>query len=476
MWNNEPENEKQNQHFSPKILIYVVSFSISTLLLFLISLIFFKAFNQDLTKQCLENENNQMIILVNNLLETKTGTLQKNQVNCYDFALENKTNLKIQSSIPMLIITPKQEKIEINSQFEGLLSEVGKYTIILQTKEEKKDYQFSFMAKDQVTISDTNQINEAKYNVINPPYLIHDQQLQTIVNKIVKEANQRNLPTNVLSISLINLNSNNNQCCGYGFYQDYQPRYPASIVKLFWLTALFGRYEAGEIAPNLIPEKILIKMIQDSDNEAASEVLDVVTETNSGKELPPEKIKDWKFKREFVNRFFLNAGYTNHNISQKTFPIPYLKLNEPEGRDLQIRSENLKIDQSLENPIRNYTTTYNLARLLYEIRSDLAISKNYSDRIDQLLNRDLNPLVWKKIPFNAIEGFLGEYLPTDTIFSSKMGWTFNSRNDGAIIASPDGKIHYILVVFGDDAKYYEDKTFLPEISKFVYEEMSKLSK
>ena len=31
------------------------------------------------------------------------------------------------------------------------------------------------------------------------------------------------------------------------------------------------------------------------------------------------------------------AGYRNSNISQKTFPIPYLQINGPEGLDLQIR-------------------------------------------------------------------------------------------------------------------------------------------
>ncbi|EHJ09368.1 hypothetical protein CWATWH0003_B209 [Crocosphaera watsonii WH 0003] len=50
-----------------------------------------------------------------------------------------------------------------------------------------------------------------------------------------------------------------------------------------------------------------------------------------------------------------------------------------------------------------------------------------------------------------------------------MGWTFRNRNDAAIIASPDGKINYILVVFGDDPAYYEDKQFFPLLSKEVYQ-------
>ncbi len=54
-----------------------------------------------------------------------------------------------------------------------------------------------------------------------------------------------------------------------------------------------------------------------------------------------------------------------------------------------------------------------------------------------------------------------------------MGWTFSNRNDAAIIASPDGKVHYILVIFGDNPKFYEDKTFLPTMSEIVYQQMIK---
>ncbi len=52
-----------------------------------------------------------------------------------------------------------------------------------------------------------------------------------------------------------------------------------------------------------------------------------------------------------------------------------------------------------------------------------------------------------------------------------MGWTFSNRNDSAIIASPDQQVRYVLVIFGDDPKYYEDKSFFPTISKIVYQKM-----
>ncbi|MFM8298422.1 hypothetical protein [Microcystis sp. BLCC-F210] len=54
-----------------------------------------------------------------------------------------------------------------------------------------------------------------------------------------------------------------------------------------------------------------------------------------------------------------------------------------------------------------------------------------------------------------------------------MGWTFNNRNDAAIIVSPDNKAHYILVVFGDEKKFYQDKEFFPILSRQVYNQMLK---
>ncbi|MBV5262081.1 serine hydrolase [Synechococcus moorigangaii CMS01] len=147
---------------------------------------------------------------------------------------------------------------------------------------------------------------------------------------------------------------------------------------------------------------------------------------------------------------------------------PYIDLYEPEGADHQIRFP----DPTQTQPIRNYLTTKSVARLLFDIERDEAVSPAYIGQVKRLLRRDLNPTARQDVPYNAIDMFLGEGLPPDTEFYSKMGWTFNNRNDAAIIKSPDGSHSYILVIFGDDKAFYEDKEFLPLISKFVYEQMS----
>lgn len=303
----------------------------------------------------------------------------------------------------------------------------------------------------------------------------------SIEQKIITLANQRNLPTNKLSFSLINLS--NSSCdnpklpsiCQYLGYQDYYQRYPASLAKLYWLIILFTKYRYGQIKIDDSTMKEAQKMIQDSDNESASKIVDLISDLKSTPEnikikLNKEEFKQWKEKRESLNKFFIESGYKDININQKTFPIPYLGVEMPEGADLQLRYPDSNTNQP---PIRNYLTTYETAKLLYEIYTNQVY---YSNEIKQLLKRNLTPQAWQDIPYNAIEGFLGEGIPDKNAqFYSKMGWTFNNRNDAAIIISPDNKTRYILVIFGDDPSYYNDKKFLPEVSKIVYEEMRKLS-
>ncbi|HLO47596.1 MAG TPA: serine hydrolase, partial [Kamptonema sp.] len=192
---------------------------------------------------------------------------------------------------------------------------------------------------------------------------------------------------------------------------------------------------------------------------------DTITATESGAELTKEELKTWIDKRSWVNRFFESAGYRDINVSQKNFPIPYLKLERPDqGRDLQIRGKDAV-------PIRNYLTTFDVARLLYEIDSGQAVSKEYSKKMKNLLRRELNPDVWKKKEYNSIAGFFAESLPQDSYVFSKVGWTFESRQDAAIIESPDGKVRYILVIFADNQGFADDWKIFPNISRMVYERM-----
>ncbi len=300
------------------------------------------------------------------------------------------------------------------------------------------------------------------------PYSLKESQnLQNIVDEVVTTIYKKDLPLEDLSITLINVNTN--EIAGY---QQTKLRYPASVVKLFWLTALYGQYYSGVWQDPTLFSNDIIKMIKDSDNEASSRIVDSITQATSGENLSGEEYEDWFYKRTWLNRYFENAGYEGINISQKTYPIPYLKYSLPEGRDKQMRGEGSK-------PIRNKISTYQASRLMYEIVTNRAFNSEYSQALQTVLywnlateprrNNDPNEGY-----FNPIKTFFGEKLPTDIEFYSKAGWTSDTRAEVAFIKTKDGKTAYILAVFTENSLYAKNEQIFPEISSLVYQKMRNL--
>lgn len=303
------------------------------------------------------------------------------------------------------------------------------------------------------------------YNINQAPRFQVSDELQLIVDEAIELAESKGLPTSALSISLIETKTG--KIAGY---QDKTLRYPASISKLFWMVALYAQVEK-----NLLPEDTvfyteqcqtnLCKMVQKSDNDAASRILDLLTDTTS--QVPNlENYDQWLNQRQWVNRFFQEAGYQNINISQKNFPIPYLNLEEPQGFELRMRG-------NPENPIRNKMATEQVARLMYEIVSLEAVSQKASKNMMELMKRDLRPEVWQQEQYNSVQGFLTELLPRSEVYvASKVGWTSTSRQEVAYIATEDGKSAYILAIFGDDPAFADNWKIFPEISLHIYQRMN----
>ncbi|NJL10741.1 MAG: hypothetical protein HC908_12815, partial [Calothrix sp. SM1_7_51] len=192
------------------------------------------------------------------------------------------------------------------------------------------------------------------YNLKKTLVFKQSKKLQAIVDDAIKLVAQSNLPTDPLSITLIDTKTG--EIAGY--HQDI-PRYPASVVKIFWMVALYGQIENGIWADTKYFNPFLAKMIKESDNEAASFILDQVTNTRSQSRLNDQKFDIWKKKRLQVNRFFRQAGYKNINIIQKAFPVYYIKQSEPNGSESQLLGE----------PITNWNniSSKHAARLIYEI-------------------------------------------------------------------------------------------------------------
>ncbi len=291
------------------------------------------------------------------------------------------------------------------------------------------------------------------------------EELQRIVDAAVRLAKNNNLSTENLSISIIDVNSG--EIAGY---QSEKLRYPASVVKLFWLVVLYSQFAVGMWSDPGTFTIDIQKMIKLSDNEATSRILDALTNTQSGPELSPKKYQTWLAQRYWLNRFFQKAGYQGIDISQKTFPIPSENLYEPKGRDLQMRGD-------LNKPIRNKISTQQAARLMYEIVTERAIAPEYSQSLKQWLTWDLTSENWKSIDpntgrFNPIRTFFGESLPTDVYFASKAGWTASTRQEVAFVSTRDGRTAYILAVFAEDPAYAKNGKIFPKLSRQVLEQMT----
>ncbi len=213
--------------------------------------------------------------------------------------------------------------------------------------------------------------------------------------------------------------------------------YTASVVKMFYMAALERQLEDGKIVMTKELERGLRDMIVDSSNEATQYILDVLTDTSSGSELPQKQFEAWQYKRNRVNRFFSSLGYTNININQKTF------CEDAYGIEQQSRN--------YKGQNRNMLTTNATARLLAEIATRRFVNETRSNSMLALMSRD-----WEKPstdPDDQAVGFTGKALidgkMAGTKLWSKAGWTSKSRHDAAYIETPDGQ-KVVIVVFTEN--------------------------
>ncbi|MGB3615887.1 MAG: serine hydrolase [Elainellaceae cyanobacterium] len=304
--------------------------------------------------------------------------------------------------------------------------------------------------------------DEIVYNVKEVPNFKGDRGTQEIVNEVVQLLRKEGFQTNGISISLVDFNSSS--CCSYGGFLDDDLRYPASIVKLFWIAALYGQYNSGVLSETSLYNEYEYEMVHNSNNDAASRLIDIMTQTESGKNLVGDEYGAWKAKRDWVNDFFRGADYQALNITQKNFPTS--SFLEPEGRDFQLRED------TFGSPNRNYLTTRETARLLYEVHTEKCVSSKYSRRVKDYLRHSREEEQLQPTENSSIEGFFGQSIPSEADFFTKVGLTESSRQEAAIVDLPDGRSSYILVVFADGQEYSQDNDVFPTISRLVYDKIN----
>ena len=246
-------------------------------------------------------------------------------------------------------------------------------------------------------------------------------------------------------------------------YRGTERIYPASVVKLFYLVAINEWLEKGMTQTSKDLERAIHDMIVDSNNDATSLVVDVLSGTTSGPELSSGPFETWKSQRHIVNRYYQSLGWEDMetiNVCQKTWG------DGPYGRERAFYGE------MLDN--RNMLTTNATARLLHSIVGGVAVSSGRSQTMMAVLKRSLNPDdLPTDVEEDQVTGFLGGGLPQNAQIWSKAGWTSQARHDATYIEVAD-QHPYLLVVFTEGKSNAKNRDILPYVSKLVSEALANL--
>jgi hypothetical protein len=169
------------------------------------------------------------------------------------------------------------------------------------------------------------QISEA------PPPIPASPPLQLLVRRAARTALEQfqstKLQSEQLAITLVDLRDAAHPASAS--YRGDVAIYPASVVKLFYLVAVHRWLEVQWLTDTPELRRAMRDMIVDSSNDATSYLVDLLTDTTSGPELPTEKLLNWVERRNAVNRYFASLDYTGINVNKKPWG------DGPYGRETQ---------------------------------------------------------------------------------------------------------------------------------------------
>jgi beta-lactamase class A len=246
-------------------------------------------------------------------------------------------------------------------------------------------------------------------------------------------------------------------------YRGVERIYPASIVKVFYLVAVYEWLAKGMMLPSSELERATRDMIVDSSNDATSLVVDLLSGTTSGPDLASGPFETWENQRNIVNRYLRTFNWPEFesiNVNQKTW------CDGAYGRERQF------LGQFLEN--RNMLTTDATARLMHSIMGGVAVSPAASQAMMGFMLRSLNPSNLAADPENQVTGFLGGGLPLNARLWSKAGLTSQVRHDAAYIELPE-QHPYLLVVFIEGKEHSKNETILPFVSQQILQSLPLLA-
>lgn len=258
--------------------------------------------------------------------------------------------------------------------------------------------------------------------------------LQQRVDRAVKESG---VPADQIAITCAVLEPKAETASHRGNVQIY----PASVVKLFYLDAVHAWLQEGKLKDTEELRRAMRDMIVDSGNEPTHYIVDLLTGTTSGPELPENELEEWMQKRNAVNRYFASQGFTNINVNRKPW------CEGPYGREMQ----SIKVHQGQQ---RNMLTTDATAKLLIEILN----GRPGSREMLKLLERQPGSKA------DSQANYIGAAVPVGTKLFSKAGWTSETRHDAAYLELPD-KRKVVLVIFSVNQS--ENTKLIPSITRTI---------
>lgn len=268
------------------------------------------------------------------------------------------------------------------------------------------------------------------------------------VNVTLERYKDKGVKAENLSVTLLDLRDPNHPVTAN--FRGNERVYPASVVKLFYLVAVHRWLEDRKIQETPELKRSMKDMIVDSSNEATQYIVDVLTQTTSGYELPPKEMGEWQYKRNAMNRYFSSLGYTNINVNQKTF------CEDAYGRE--------SVSRGVNGENRNKLTTDAAARLMWEIAIGKAVTVERSAQMMDLLKRNYEGTA--KDPDDQGHGFTGIALQgvNGAKLWSKAGWTSTTRHDVAYIELPQGA-KFVLAIF--TTNYANERDIIPSVARVV---------
>ena len=231
----------------------------------------------------------------------------------------------------------------------------------------------------------------------------------------------------------------------------------ASAVSLFYLVAAHVWLEQGMIQTSLETERAIANLIAESNSDALSYTLDLLSGTTSGPSLPTGPFETWKSQRNIVNRYFSQLDWPELravNLNQK------LWHDGPYGREKDFLGE------ALEN--RNQLSTEATARLLHSIVGGVSVSGERSQKMMSLLAEPAEDQ-----PHHSLISLISAGTdPTAKIWSHA---TTGDRlcYEAAYIES--ACTHpYLLVVFTENQTKADSEAIVPFVSGRIFEAAKQL--